>query len=184
MNIIKTEFDGLLIIEPDIYGDERGCFYESWNREKYRNAGIETEFVQDNLSKSNKGVIRGLHYQSKKTAQEKLCYVIQGKVLDVAVDIRFGSPTFGKHFAAELSGENKKQLLIPKGFAHGFSVLEDNTVFMYKVSELYTPKDERTIKLDDATLAIDWKVKLRIVSYKDMGGVPFESIEREFFYWK
>jgi dTDP-4-dehydrorhamnose 3,5-epimerase len=184
MNINKTEFDGLLLIEPDVFGDERGYFYESWNKEKFRNAGVDVVFVQDNISKSGKGTIRGLHYQAKKTAQDKLCYVIQGKVLDIAVDIRFNSPTFGKHYSVELSEENKRQLFIPKGFAHGFSVLEDNTVFMYKVSDLYSPKDERTIRFDDPALGIDWKVKDRIISYKDLGGVTFDSIEREFFYWK
>lgn len=184
MTITKTEFDGLLIIDPEVFVDSRGFFFESWHKEKYNNSGIEVDFVQDNISKSNKGTIRGLHYQAKKTAQEKLCYVIKGKVLDVAVDIRFGSPTFGKHYSIELSEENKKQLFIPKGFAHGFSVLADDTIFVYKVSEFYNSKDERTIIYNDEDISIDWKVIDRILSYKDLNGIPFKAIEREFFYWK
>lgn len=180
MNIIKTGFDGLLLIEPDIFGDSRGYFYESYNREKYLAAGIGTEFVQDNISKSRKGTIRGLHYQSKDRAQDKLCFVIQGRVLDIAVDIRFGSPTFGKYFSAELSSEKKNQLFIPKGFAHGFSVLEEDTIFLYKVSDFYSPAEERTIIYNDSFLRIDWKVENGIISEKDLKGIPFKSIEREF----
>lgn len=180
MKITKTEFSGLLVIEPDIFGDERGYFFESYNEEKFKAAGIKTNFIQDNVSKSQKGTIRGLHYQAGNAAQDKLCYVIEGRVLDIAVDIRFGSPAFGKYFAVELSEENKKQLLIPKGFAHGFSVLEENTKFIYKVSSLYSKEDERTIIYNDKDLAIDWKVENPIISGKDLSGIPFNKIEKDF----
>lgn len=182
MKVEKTGFEGLLIIEPQVFGDARGYFYESYNPEKFKAAGIDIVFVQDNLSKSAKGTIRGLHYQAGEKAQDKLCYVISGAVLDVAVDIRYGSPTFGKYFACELTGENKKQLLIPKGFAHGFSVLADETIFAYKVSAPYSPIDERTILFSDEGLAIDWKVEKPIVSEKDLKGIPFKDIAKEFIY--
>lgn len=180
MNIIKTGFSGLLLIEPDVFGDNRGYFYESWNKEKYFKAGINVDFVQDNISKSCRGTIRGLHYQSPEKAQDKLCFVVQGRVLDIAVDIRTGSPTFGKHYSVELSAEKKNQLFIPKGFAHGFSVLEEDTIFLYKVSEFYSPGDERTIIYNDPDLAIDWKTEKGIISDKDLRGIPFKSIEKEF----
>lgn len=182
MKITKTEFSGLLIVEPEIFGDERGFFFESWQKEKYKSAGLEVNFVQDNISKSRQGTIRGLHYQAEPAAQDKLCYVISGKVLDVAVDIRFGSPTFGKHYAIELSGENKKQLFLPKGFAHGFSVLTDEAVFMYKVSTVYMPGCERAIIYNDNDLAINWMVENPIVSAKDLKGKPFKKIEKDFIY--
>lgn len=182
MKTIKTGFDGLILIEPDVFGDLRGYFFESWNRDKFRNAGIDVEFVQDNISKSCKGTIRGLHYQIKEVAQAKLCYILEGKVLDVALDIRHGSPTFGKHFAVELSSENKKQLYIPKGFAHGFSVLSEEAVFMYKVASFYAPGMERTIIYNDINLAIDWKISNPVVSDKDMKGIPFTEIEKDFIY--
>jgi len=182
MKITKTEFDGVLVIEPEVFGDERGYFFESYNEEKFFNAGINIKFVQDNVSKSQKGTIRGLHYQAGNSAQEKLCYVTRGKVLDIAVDIRSGSPAYGKYFAVELSEENKKQLIIPKGFAHGFSVLCDDTIFVYKVSAPYNLKDERTILYNDKDLAIDWQVDSPIISGKDLKGVPFSKIEKDFIY--
>ena len=129
MNIIKTEIDGVVILEPKVFGDARGYFFESWNKERYAADGIGCEFIQDNESKSRFGVLRGLHYQALPYTQAKLVRVISGSVLDVAVDIRKGSPTFGKHVAVELSGENKRQLFIPRGFAHGFAVLSDEAVF-------------------------------------------------------
>ena len=159
MNVIKTDIEGVVIIEPKIFGDARGYFFESWNREKYLEAGIDCEFIQDNESKSRFGVLRGLHYQAAPYTQAKLVRVISGKVLDVAVDIRKGSPTFGKHVAVELSEENKRQLFIPRGFAHGFAVLSEEVLFAYKCDNTYMPPSERGIRFDDPALGIDWRVK-------------------------
>jgi dTDP-4-dehydrorhamnose 3,5-epimerase len=182
MKITKTEFNGLLVVEPEVFGDERGCFYESWQKDKYKNAGLDICFIQDNISKSGYGTIRGLHYQIGEAAQDKLCSVILGNVLDVAVDIRFGSPTFGRHYSIELSGENKKQLFLPSGFAHGFSVLSEEAIFMYKVSSVYAPGSERAIMYNDKDLAIDWQVENEVVSAKDLKGRPFKEIEKDFIY--
>jgi dTDP-4-dehydrorhamnose 3,5-epimerase len=157
MQFIRTEIPDVVIIEPQIYGDNRGYFVETFRQDKLEAfLGYKINFCQDNESKSSKGVLRGLHYQLAPFAQTKLVQVIQGKVLDVAVDIRKGSPTFGQHIAVELSHENKKQLLIPRGFAHGFVVLEDNTIFAYKVDNYYSPENDRGIAFDDKSLNIDW----------------------------
>ncbi len=168
MTIEKTPLDGLLIIKPAVFKDSRGYFFESFNKEKYRDSGLNPDFVQDNISKSCKSTLRGLHYQVGEFAQGKLCHVIYGKVLDVAVDIRKKSPTFGKHFSAELSDENNIQLWIPPGFAHGFSVLSDEAIFHYKCTQLYNKQSERSINYSDPQLAIDWQVSNPIVSEKDM----------------
>ena len=159
MNAVQTEIPGLLLLEPKVFGDERGYFFESWNRDAYRSVGINCDFLQDNESKSRFGVLRGLHYQAAPYTQAKLVRVISGAVLDVAVDIRAGSPTYGKHMAVELSGENKRQLFIPRGFAHGFAVLSEEVVFAYKCDNFYMPSHERGIAFDDPDLAIDWRVK-------------------------
>lgn len=180
MNIIKTEIDGVLIIEPDFFPDARGFFFESYNKKNYNEAGINAEFVQDNISKSVKGTIRGLHYQVGEFAQGKLCQVISGSVLDVAVDIRSGSPTYGKHVSIELTGKNHKQIWIPAGFAHGFSVLSDEAIFSYKCTALYSKKDERSILYNDPALNIDWKLSEGIVSEKDLQAGLFESIGNDF----
>lgn len=180
MNIIKTEIDGLLVIEPDYFPDARGFFFESYNKKKYEDAGMNFVFVQDNISKSQKGTVRGLHYQVGENQQGKLCQVLTGKVLDVAVDIRFGSPSFGKYFSVELSGENHKQVWIPTGFAHGFSVMEDETIFSYKCTSLYSKKDERAIIYNDADLNIDWKIEKPNVSEKDLLSKKFKEIEKDF----
>lgn len=182
MEVIKTEIDGLLIIRPKVFGDARGYFFESYNKDSFTDAGIDIEFVQDNISKSKKNTIRGLHYQIGERAQGKLCKVIYGKVLDVAVDLRFGSPTYGKHFSFELSEENHAQIWIPKGFAHGFSVLSDEAIFSYKCTALYSKDDERAIIFNDPDLNIDWKVKDPIVSEKDFKAPFFKNIEKEFTY--
>ena len=182
MEVLKTELDGLLIIKPKVFGDERGYFFESYNEEVYRNAGINFNFVQDNISKSKKGTIRGLHYQVGDKAQGKLCKVIFGKVLDVAVDIRFGSPTFGKYFSSELSEDNHTQLWIPPGFAHGFSVLSDEAIFSYKCTALYSKQHERAILYNDKQLNIDWKVDDPIVSEKDLKALQFCDIQKDFIY--
>jgi len=159
MNFIRTEIEDVIICEPQVHGDERGYFVETFRADKLEKfLGYKINFCQDNESKSSRGVLRGLHYQLAPAAQTKLVRVIQGKVLDVAVDIRKGSPTFGKHVAVELSAENKRQLLVPRGFAHAFVVLEDDTVFAYKVDNYYSPENDRGILFSDDALDIDWKV--------------------------
>ncbi len=182
MKVIKTEIEGLLIIEPDVFGDDRGYFLESYRKNSYKELGMELEFVQDNISKSQKGTIRGLHYQVGVKAQGKLCQVIYGKVLDVALDIRFESPTLGQYFSVVLSDKNKKQLWIPRGFAHGFSVLSDVAIFSYKCTEYYSKKDERSILYNDPELNIDWKVDDPVVSEKDLKAKLFKDIEKDFSY--
>ncbi|MCT7575904.1 dTDP-4-dehydrorhamnose 3,5-epimerase [Aliarcobacter butzleri] len=157
MTFTRTAIPDVVIIEPKVHGDSRGYFVETFVSNKLEEfLGYQINFCQDNESKSSKGVLRGLHYQLPPHAQTKLVRVIQGRVLDVAVDIRKNSPTFGKYVAVELSGENKKQLLIPRGFAHGFVVLEDDTVFAYKVDNYYSPQCDRGIAFDDKNLNIDW----------------------------
>lgn len=182
MKKLKTELEGVLIIEPDFFPDSRGFFFESYNKKKYEDAGMNFEFVQDNISKSNKGTVRGLHYQVGEFAQGKLCQVLTGSVMDVAVDIRSGSPTYGRHVAVELTGANHKQIWIPPGFAHGFSVLEDDTIFSYKCTAFYSKIDERAILYNDAELNIDWKIKEPIVSEKDLEAKKFSEIEIDFKY--
>lgn len=157
MNFLKTEIPDVVIIEPQVHGDERGYFVETFRQDKLEAfLGYKINFCQDNESKSSKGVLRGIHYQLPPYAQTKLVRVIQGSVLDVAVDIRQDSPTFGKYIAIELSGKNKRQLLVPRGFAHGFVVLEDDTVFAYKVDNYYSPECDRGIAFDDEALGINW----------------------------
>ncbi len=169
MNIIETGLEGLIIIEPRVFEDSRGYFFESYNRGVWKELGINQDFVQDNQSKSSYGVIRGLHYQLSPFAQTKMVRVLMGEVLDVAVDLRKDSATFGKSYSILLSDSNKRQMLIPKGFAHGFAVLSAEAVFYYKCDELYTPKAERGILYDDPDLNIDWMVpaEKRIISDKD-----------------
>ena len=160
MNVIKTDIEGVVIVEPDVFGDARGYFFESWSQAK---------FVQDNESKSRYGVLRGLHYQKGRHAQSKLVRVVQGAVLDVAVDIRRGSPTFGRYVAVELTAENKRQLFVPRGFAHGFSVLSGEAVFQYKCDNLYAPQSEGAIAWNDPAIGIDWRIAPEdvILSAKD-----------------
>ena len=160
MQFTRTAIPDVVIIEPQVHGDERGYFVETFRADKLEEfLGYKINFCQDNESKSSRGVLRGLHYQLHPSAQTKLVRVIQGSVLDVAVDIRKGSPTFGEHVAVELSGENKRQLLVPRGFAHGFVVLEDDTTFAYKVDNYYSPENDRGIAFDDEALSIDWILK-------------------------
>jgi dTDP-4-dehydrorhamnose 3,5-epimerase len=182
MNIIKTKLDGVLIIEPDVFADNRGFFFESYNLNRYRDAGIDTNFVQDNISKSAKGTVRGIHYQAGDTAQGKLCQVISGNVLDVAVDIRYGSPTYGQHVSVNLSAEKHNQIWLPPGFGHGFSVLSDEVIFMYKCTDFYSKKDERAILYCDTDLNIDWQVEIPIVSDRDKAAKKFKDIDRDFIY--
>ena len=160
MNFIRTNIPDVIIIEPTVHGDDRGYFVETFRADKLEAfLGFKLNFGQDNESKSSRGVLRGLHYQLPPHAQSKLVRVIAGRVLDVAVDIRKNSPTFGQHVAVELSAENKKQLFVPRGFAHGFVVLEDDTIFAYKVDNYYSPQCDRGIAFDDAALNIDWILK-------------------------
>ena len=169
MNFIKTDIDGVFIIEPKVFEDARGYFFESYNEAEFIKNGIANRFVQDNQSKSSYGVIRGLHCQLGKHSQAKLVRVLKGRVLDVAVDIRRGSPTFGKHVAVELSDENNRQLFIPRHFLHGFSVLSDEAVFAYKCDNFYCKESEFGIRYDDPEIGIDWKIPAEkvITSEKD-----------------
>lgn len=158
MNVIGTDIEGVFIIEPRIFRDPRGYFFESYSMREFREKVADVDFVQDNESRSVYGVIRGLHYQRPPYAQSKLVRVICGAVLDVAVDLRAGSPTYGKYVAAELTGENHRQLFIPRGFAHGFSVLSSEVVFQYKCDSFYSPESEGAIAWDDPDLGIDWRI--------------------------
>ena len=158
MNFIKTDIDGVVIVEPRVFEDNRGYFFESYNEAEFNNNGITAHFVQDNQSQSKYGVVRGLHCQLGKHAQAKLVRVLKGKVLDVAVDARKNSPTFGKHVAVELSEENKRQLFIPRGFLHGFSVLSEEAIFAYKCDNTYCKDAEFGIRYDDKDIGIDWKI--------------------------
>lgn len=170
MKIIQTEIQGVLIIEPDVYGDRRGYFFESFNRKRFGEiTGMTVDFVQDNESLSTYGVVRGLHFQKPPRAQAKLVRVVKGRVLDVAVDLRKDSPTYGHHVSVELSDENHRQLFIPKGFAHGFSVLSEEVVFQYKCDDYYAPETEGAVAWDDPDLAIDWQIPAEkiILSEKD-----------------
>ena len=170
MKIIETEIQGLFIIEPDVYGDSRGYFFESFSKRRFEEqTGINVDFVQDNESRSTYGVVRGLHFQRPPHAQAKLVRVVSGRVLDVAVDLREGSPTYGRHVAVELSGENHRQVFIPKGFAHGFSVLSEEAVFQYKCDDYYAPETEGAVAWDDPDIAIDWRIPAddMILSEKD-----------------
>lgn len=185
MNFIRTKIADVVIIEPQVHGDDRGYFVETFRQDKLdKFLGYKIIFCQDNESKSSKGVLRGLHYQLAPAAQTKLVRVIQGKVLDVAVDIRKGSPTFGQYVSVELTSENKKQLLVPRGFAHGFVVLEDDTVFAYKVDNYYSPEHDIGIAFDDKDLNIDWILdskKLKL-SQKDKNQQSFSNTKEIFEY--
>ena len=182
MKVSKTNIEGLLLIEPDLFSDGRGYFFESYNKEKYAEIGLDINFVQDNISQSKKGTVRGLHYQVGDKAQGKLCQVVSGKVLDVAVDIRFGSPTFGKHYAHVLNSEKKIQIWIPPGLAHGFSVLSDEAIFSYKCTNYYSKDHERCILYNDPDLNIDWQVNNPVVSAKDLKAKKINEIDKDFIY--
>lgn len=176
MDIIRTDIDGPLIIDPRVFSDERGFFVETYNADRYEEAGIPAAFVQDNLSVSQKGVLRGLHFQSPPYAQGKLVQVLQGRVFDVAVDIREGSPTFGKYVSVELSAENYRQFWIPAGFAHGFLSLEDDTMFQYKCTNVYVPDHDGGVRYDDPTIGIAWPEGPYIISEKDKEQPLLEAV--------
>ena len=169
MKVIKTAIEDVVIIEPDVFGDARGYFFESYSQKKFDEQVRPVKFVQDNESKSKYGVLRGLHYQKGKDAQSKLVRVVKGRVLDVAVDIRKGSPTFGKYVAVELTEDNHRQLFVPRGFAHGFSVLSEEAIFQYKCDNLYAPQSEGAIAWNDPDIDIDWQLPAEdvLLSAKD-----------------
>jgi len=182
MEIIETNIKDVKIIKQTVHRDERGYFFESFNKNRFKTKGLDIEFIQDNISKSQKGTIRGLHYQIGDFAQDKLCQVIYGKVIDIAVDIRFGSPTFGKYVSVELSDENNLQLFIPKGFAHGFEVISDFAIFHYKCSNYYNKDSERSIIFNDPDINVSWKTKDPIISEKDKQSPFFRNIKNDFLY--
>lgn len=179
MAFIQTDIDGVVIFEPRVFPDSRGYFFETYNEKLFRDNGINVVFVQDNQSKSSYGVIRALHFQKGEHAQAKLVRVIEGTVLDIALDLRKASPTYGRHVAVELSAENNRQLFIPRGFAHGFSVLSETAVFAYKCDNLYCKDAEAGIDLNDPALGIDWKVPVekRLLSDKDKLWPSFKDFE-------
>lgn len=179
MKYIKTAIEGVYIIEPQVFNDARGYFFEAYKASDFEKNIGKVNFVQDNESKSSRNVLRGLHYQRGEYSQAKLVRVIEGTVLDVAVDLRKASPTFGKHVMVELSGENKRQFFIPRGFAHGFLVVSDRAVFTYKVDNVYAPGHEASIRFDDPQLAIAWPINAAeaLTSKKDLEAVPFSEAE-------
>jgi len=179
MQIKKTALEGVVIIEPDVFTDERGEFFEAFQKERYEELGIPP-FVQDNLSVSKKGVIRALHYQIPPFEQGKLVTVLAGRALDVVLDVRFGSLTFGKHVTAELSADNHRQLWIPPGFAHGFAALEEGTVFSYKCTGAYSKTHERGVRFDDPALGIDWGIENPIVTARDKAFPLLKDIQKDF----
>ncbi len=184
MEVIKTELEGVVILEPRLFKDDRGYFFESFSQREFDEKVRPVKFVQDNESKSVYGVLRGLHFQKPPFAQSKLVRVIQGAVLDVAVDIRVGSPTYGKHVAVELTAENHRQLFIPRGFAHGFSVLTDEVVFQYKCDNFYVPQSEGAIAWNDPALGIDWRIPEAsvILSEKDKHHPLLKDLPETFYY--
>lgn len=179
MEYIKTEIEGVWIIQPKVFNDARGYFFEAWKKEEFEEHVGRIDFVQDNESKSSYGVLRGLHYQKGEFAQAKLVRVIKGCVLDVAVDIRKGSPTFGHHVMVELSEDNKRQLFIPRGFAHGFLVMSDEAIFTYKVDNVYAPQAEASIRFDDPDIGIKWPIKPEdmLTSAKDTSAKTLQEAE-------
>lgn len=186
INVIDTEIEGVKIIEPKLFGDARGYFFESFSQREFEEKVCKTQFVQDNESMSVAGVVRGLHYQKPPFTQSKLVRVVKGAVLDVAVDIRKGSPTFGKHVSCLLTAENHRQFFVPRGFAHGFAVLSEEAVFQYKCDNYYAPQSEGAIAWDDPDLGIDWQVpnENRILSEKDAHHPRLKDAELVFDYSK
>lgn len=191
MKIIKTKLDGVVIIEPKVFSDDRGYFFESFSQKRFEEEVCKTVFVQDNESKSSYGVLRGLHFQKPPFAQSKLVRVVKGKVLDVAVDIRKGSPTFGQYVSVELSEENKRQFFVPRGFAHGFSVLSEEAIFQYKCDNYYAPESEGAIIWNDTEIRIDWKLPKNdiVLSAKDQVNSSLRDLEylfdfKEYLYAK
>lgn len=179
MQYIKTSISGVYILEPKVFADKRGYFFEAWKQSDFEENIGKVEFIQDNESRSSYGVLRGLHYQKGEWSQAKLVRVIKGRVLDVAVDLRKSSPTFGKYVAVELSEDNKRQLFIPRGFAHGFVVLSDDAIFTYKVDNVYAPHAEASIRWNDETIGIDWHIDINdvVTNEKDLNGFSLADAE-------
>ena len=185
MKVLKTAIEGLLIIEPTVFGDSRGYFFESYNKQRFKDeTGLDIDFVQDNESMSSYGVMRGLHFQRPPFTQSKLVRCVRGKVLDVAVDIRKGSPTYGQHVAVELTEDNHRQFFVPHGFAHGFAVLSQTAVFQYKCDNFYAPQDDGGINIKDETLGIDWQIPMdrAILSDKDLKHPNLADFDSPFEY--
>ncbi len=182
MEAKSVSIEGILVIQPRIFRDARGYFFEVYHKDKFRRMGLDSEFIQDNESRSLKNTIRGLHYQIDPHAQGKLIRVLEGTIRDVSLDIRKGSPTYGEHFSIDITAESLVQLWIPPGFAHGFSVLSDAAVLLYKCTSLYSPEHERGILYNDPSLSIDWGVETPIVSDKDMALPRFEAADINFKY--
>lgn len=181
MRVTETKLEGVLIIEPDVFEDSRGSFKESWHRDRYASAGLPMQFIQDNISVSDKGVVRGLHYQLPHP-QGKLVSVLSGEIFDVAVDIRVGSPTFGKWVSTVLSSENHRQMYVPVGCAHGFMALSDDTQVLYKCTDYYAPGAGRTICFNDPEIGIDWPDIQPILSVQDASGIPLASVLKELLF--
>jgi len=185
MRLIRTKIEDVIIIEPEVHGDDRGYFVETFRQDKLEEfLGYKVNFCQDNESKSSRGVLRGLHYQLSPAAQTKLVRVIQGSVLDVAVDIRKGSPTFGQYVAVELNEKNKRQLFVPRGFAHGFVVLEDETIFAYKVDNYYSPENDRGMAFDDPSIGIDWGMESQLLKLSEKDTKQPLMMDAEHFDYK
>lgn len=185
MKVLKTAIEGLLIIDPTVFGDSRGYFFESYNKQRFKDeTGLDIDFVQDNESMSSYGVMRGLHFQKPPYAQSKLVRCVKGKVLDVAVDIRKGSPTYGQHVAVELTEDNHRQFFVPRGFAHGFAVLSQTAVFQYKCDNFYAPQADGGINIKDDTLGIDWQIPMdrAILSDKDLKNPNLADFDSPFEY--
>lgn len=180
MTVIKTPLAGVLLIEPRVFGDARGFFCETYQAERYAEAGIDARFVQDNVSRSGRGTLRGLHFQTPPHAQAKLVSVLDGAVFDVAVDLRVGSPTYGEWFGAELTAENMRQMFVPEGFAHGFVVTSETALFSYKVSGVYAPHTEGSVAWNDPDLAIAWPVETPLLSDKDAAALWFADLVSPF----
>ncbi len=178
MNIEQTRLPGVVVLSPRVYRDPRGFFMETWNKERYADEGLPATFVQDNLSESRRGVLRGLHYQHPE-AQGKLLQVLHGEIYDVAVDIRRGSPTFGQWVGVVLSSDNQRQIYVPEGFAHGFVVTSDSALFSYKCTDLYRPQNEGSVLWNDPDLGIDWPIAEPILSPKDLAGLRLKEIPAE-----
>lgn len=185
MNVIETSLKGLIILEPKIFGDSRGYFFESYNKDQFKkDTGLDIDFVQDNQSKSCYGVLRGLHFQRPPFTQSKLVRCVKGKVLDVAVDIRKGSPTYGQHVAVELTEDNHRQFFVPRGFAHGFAVLSETAIVQYKCDNFYAPQADGGISIKDDTLGIDWQIPMdkAILSDKDLKHICLKDFDSPFSY--
>jgi dTDP-4-dehydrorhamnose 3,5-epimerase len=178
MNVITCDIPGLVVIEPRVFGDARGYFMETWNQQRYHDAGLDWNFVQDNISFSRRGILRGLHFQNPK-GQGKLVFALQGEVFDVAVDLRKSSPTFGRWHGLTLSAENRRQFFVPAGFAHGFAVLSETAMFAYKCTEFYNPQNEMSLLWNDPEVGVQWPLAAPQLSEKDLRGVRLRDIPRE-----